>query len=878
MLKSKVLWVFGLFFVLMLTRVTASSAQYVYNSTPLKQVIADIQNETGYYFLYRESQIADIKVTMESSSTHIFEDLATQLLPIGLAVRTDHLRMQVILIRQVRPNAANITISGQIVDALSGERLPYATISWVHNGQLNGVISNTSGNYVLHSNKDSDLFELHVSYIGYKKQPVFIDLRDATSIEDLTIRLIPQAIRGQEIVINDYLGYHASDTLVAGIIDAGRFSPLGGSNTIRALQALPSVTAGTAINAGVHVRGSTPDGFLVLLDGMTMFNQSHLFGLLDSFNSDAIQSAGYYIGVTPAHIETPTGGTLNLLTRTGSRSGFQTKAGLTNTSYNATVEGPMGPKASWLFSLRSSYMNQVPWFNNKDLIQWGLDIDRPRKIAVNEPDYTNLVLKTGDTSARFVDLHTKLYLETKQGGRWILSGYLGGDETRQNAKRRTRSAGTDGNFVFLPVSTQNVWGNALISANFEKQVAPRWFSKTLFGASSYETSFSKDDFVYSLVTNTDSNQSIALFTYPFGNESAMTELKGSQELEFVTGKVHIHSGTGLRFYSGTYTESSFDRPSFYAKTTSILADMWVQTTWKPYSWTELHTGNRTYFYSEGNHIRFAPRAELRLRLVESVQLSAGYSRTHQFLHKVSLENATTADVWILSSATQPPASSSQYTAGVEWKPASWWYIRADIYRKTFEDLRVHELSTQTLENTFLDTPWYSSNDGESEGIELLSKTRWNRFTLTQTYTRARVEFNNPYLYDGEPYYADWDRTHTLNTVLESQLTKRGRLFISWLSMSGTPNSLAIFGNVDRQRLSNYNRLDISLQWSHALRNANQLEWSISVYNALNTENVWYRNYAFSFDETRLIPRLRAVPVDVLDLGFQPSFMIRYRFE
>ena len=79
-----------------------------------------------------------------------------------------------------------------------------------------------------------------------------------------------------------------ADTPAAGLIAAGRFSPLGETSTIRALQGHPSATAGTAVSEGLTVRGSPPDGFLVTLDGMPLYNQSHpFFGLLDSFNADA---------------------------------------------------------------------------------------------------------------------------------------------------------------------------------------------------------------------------------------------------------------------------------------------------------------------------------------------------------------------------------------------------------------------------------------------------------------------------------------------------------------------------------------------------------------------------------------------------------------
>lgn len=878
MFLKKVLCVVIGMFALVFGLAFEGYAQHSFTAAPLKEVLSELKKETGYTFLYRESQIHNVRVTFTSETDAVWDKLSEQLEPLGIRVNTDHSRKQVVFVGNLVKRSGPVLISGQVVDDNTGERLPYATISWLNNNKLDGVVTNASGSYSLSVFPTSNQLKLSVSYVGYSTASVVLDVDQTNGYSDLSFRLKPNVIQGQEVIINDYLGYNPSDTLYTGMIDAGRFSPLGGSNTIRALQSHPSVTPGIAINQGINIRGSSPDGFLVLLDGMSMFNHSHLFGLMDSFNADAIQSAGYYVGIIPAHIETPTGGTLNLLTRSGSRNAFETKIGATNTSFDVTVEGPLRSNTSFLASARSSYMNTVNWLNNRKLVQWGLDIDRPRIVASNESDYTNSVLSMGETSATFIDLHAKVYLETAKNGMWSLSSYLGGDETFQNAQRRARSSASDGEFVFIPVQTSNKWGNGIVSLSYDTFLHSRVFSSTRAGISAYETSFSKDDFVYSLVINADTTNSVALFTYPLRNSSSLTEYKANQEFSIDLNKFRLVTGAGLRYYTSEYAEVSFDRPAFRNSATSMIADGWIQSQFRPMDIIELHTGVRSYYYSNQNKFLFAPRFEFHLKPTQTFRITAGFAKSYQFLHKISIQNTTSADVWIISDQNQPPASASQITAGFLWSPTSWFNLKTDIFQKDFDGLRIHELNTQTLENTFSTEPWFSSNSGVSSGVEVLFRAMWNRFTLSQTITRSRVELQNPFLFDGAPYLADWDRTYTFNSVLETKLTNSGSLYISWLSMSGTPGAIAVFGTPERDRLDHYNRLDISVKWVHQLKNRGVVDWSISLYNSLNTNNVWYRNYAFSFDETRLIPRLTAVPVDVLDLGFQPSFTVRYSFD
>ncbi len=104
-----------------------------------------------------------------------------------------------------------------------------------------------------------------------------------------------------------------------------------------------------------------------------------------------------------------------------------------------------------------------------------------------------------------------------------------------------------------------------------------------------------------------------------------------------------------------------------------------------------------------------------------------------------------------------------------------------------------------------------------------------------------------------------------------------RLNLSWLMMSGAPNKLSVFGNDTLERLDSYQRLDASLSYKFQFQNSSVIDLRFSVYNLLDAENVLFRNFIFTFDETRSIPRLRPLPVDVLDLGIQPSFMIKFMF-
>ena len=60
---------------------------------------------------------------------------------------------------------------------------------------------------------------------------------------------------------------------------------LGEVDVLKVLQLLPGVNGGTEGSSGLYVRGGGPDQNLILLDGVPVYNASHLFGFFSVFNA-----------------------------------------------------------------------------------------------------------------------------------------------------------------------------------------------------------------------------------------------------------------------------------------------------------------------------------------------------------------------------------------------------------------------------------------------------------------------------------------------------------------------------------------------------------------------------------------------------------------
>jgi len=874
----KIAVILVVFIVVSIGKMPTAFGQYIFNNTPLLDVIKELEDTTGYTFLYRESLLSGININLNANASNLPEKLKKSLEFTSVQIKADTDNQQIILFKRIISTKKSVTVNGQIVDAATGERLPFATLLIKHGNKTSGVSSNPSGYFSLNQTFTTPVITIRASYLGYSPQSIELDLRNNTKYEDITFRLEPTLIDGNEIIVTGSADKSDLDESLRQAVKMSTFTPLGETNSIRALQQLPSVSINPALEGGVNSRGSPVDGFQVLLDGITIYKQSHIYGLVDSFNADVLQTSGLFYDITPAEYQAPPGGTLDLYTKTGSLNQIQGTAGISNTTFKLALEGPLqNGKSSWLISSRNSYMDAVDWFNNSDLIQWGLNVNRKREILGE--DIINLndrLVDPGESDARFFDLHSKLNFEGQNGSRLIIGGYFGRDDTQQNATRLFRRFDIAQGELFenRPVSTKNEWSNGAGSIQYQVPVSSNLYSRTTAAFSIYKSEFRKEDFTFSRVN--PSNNSFQVFTFPFENESVLNEIKFKQTLNFNTPLIHYTFGGQYQYFKGEYREDSFNRPGFFDQTTSHKVDGYVQGELKTISEVDLFAGTRVHYYSNGDFLKWSPRFKARFFPDRFISVGGGVSRNFQFLNQVSLSNVVTSDIWILADEEQEPASVDYYTAGIYFNKIPSTYFQIEGYIKDYENVRLHELNTLTLSNTFSNLPWFSQNDGKGKGVELFLKNQTSQFGLSHSVTISSMELHNPLLNDGEKFFVDWDRRYQYRTTFDYMPIPEFTFNLSWIFASGTPNRLATFGPADEERIGNYQRLDMSLKYRRNIH-FGKMEAGFSIYNMLARDNPWFRELALVLDQSDARSQIRSVPVDVFDLGLQPSFNLSLHF-
>ncbi|NNF04721.1 MAG: hypothetical protein HKN17_09655, partial [Rhodothermales bacterium] len=668
--KTRVDWI--ILFVLFMTAAAVfdpdpvrgqSNAEgtFLYEDAPLRSVLADVRERAGYHFLYRDVLVAGKSVSFSSSTEDVLDHLNTALTAEGLRLHVDDGRHQVLLVEdhpasEEQSTGNRFSIHGIVMDDEHGTRLPYATVAWRENGRLRGVAVDATGHFRVQISPEAvgpDAYasgggvELSVSHIGYVTRQLRV-ARDAGEAT-IPVRLVPETTRGPEVIVSATALAGEVDTTWHHLLQAGLVSPLGESGVMRSLQTLPSVSLSTAATAGLNVRGSRADGFQVLLDGMSIYNQSHLFGLFDAFNAEVLQTVGLYYAIAPASLQGPPGGTLAYVTRTGSMTDVHGSLGASNTSGKGTLEGPFaGGRGSWLVSGRHSWLNAFDLFDSGELIRLGLDVGRETDVPTGPVrEIPVSALTTGEASADFYDVHGKLAFEWEKGARLTASGYAGGDETLHRAERLV-DVQSERDVRLIQADTRNNWFNAAASVGLQTPYGTRAFTRTEGGLSRYRSTYSKDDFVYTdptrlLLPVTDTTRHVVR---PFSNENHLLEVKLAQQVDISSGASVWSAGYALHHFEIDYREESIFRGGFEEKRKSIQADAFLQADGRPVPAVGLSAGLRTHYFQHGGFFRFSPR--LRVRFIPDGRLSfgGGYSRNHQCIHRLYLEQSTHADIWV----------------------------------------------------------------------------------------------------------------------------------------------------------------------------------------------------------------------------------------
>lgn len=735
----------------------------------------------------------------------------------------------------------NVRVSGYITAADSGEPLIGATI---YLPKLSySAVTDVYGRYAI-SVPAKEAQTWQVSYVGFEPLDTILTLL-TDAIVDFQLKGI--SLREIEITANA-TSWKSQHHINQVPIERLKAIPmlLGQPDVIKALSFLPGVSTGFEGTTGLYVRGGTPDQNLILLDGATVYNASHLFGFQSVFDPNAIKDIKFIKGGFPARYGGRLSSIIDITMKEGNkieRKGEFT-FGLINSSL--LLEGPIKKeKSAYMASARAAYLGLL-------LL--------PTYFASRKQDD-----KPFNTLLSY-DLNFKVNHEFLNRDKIFFSIYLGQDAYLTQYKVDSTLFGTNLG-----------WGNKTMNLRYIKSFSNNWFANTYLNFNTYNL---REDFSQQ---NVEDKQNTGYF-----RQSNIKEWSLKQHFSTVItpsfsffGGVEIQKSSFLpvnaAFESLNYNIDSLTDKSITYQT--ISSATFVETEWQLSKWLYTNMGFRYLWFRTANKNYFSPEPRLSITAkTKDLSFNLSYTKMRQYLHLLSNNSlGLTSDLWVPITDNIAPQSADQFSGSVIFDlPKRKWEITVETFYKNLSKQIDFEEGTNFFDPSNLNWENIVEKEGKGKayGLEYLMKYSDPKFNMWLSYTLSwnKRQFEN--INNGAWYFHQYDRRNNLSLTLDYRLKNNWRLSSNFVYQSGSwitlPTAFQIGGrfldyisiedrlNKDRsfpsttkvitqrnnQRLPDYHRLDVSFVKTKTTKKRQRpAQWAFGIYNLYGRKNTY--NIVFS---------------------------------
>jgi hypothetical protein len=782
---------------------------------------------------------------------------ATYLFPIHKTLLTLSLLLGIAMVLP----AQRPTISGYIKDATSGEALIGANV--YIESIASGTTTNPYGFYSIGLNAGS--YTLRFSYTGYSPMVTELTITADTTI---LVNLEPMIyLKGVEVTATHENSSVESTRMGTIELPVSKIRQLpaflGEADVLKTIQLLPGVQAGTEGTSGFYVRGGGPDQNLILLDGVPVYNASHLFGFFSVFNPDAINHIELVKGGFPARYGGRLSSVLDIRMKEGNMKQFRASGSIGVIASRLTIEGPIiKDKTSFIVSGRRSYLDYLA-----------------QPITQMQSGFGNY--KTG---YYFSDINAKINHVFSTRDRVFLSFYSGTDRFYQN--RQPTQYLFEGE-IYEKSSKQNLgWGNLTGTARWTHQYSGRLFGNATLMISDYKFEVKQRISDFEVL---EENIKTTFFNQRY--HSGIRDISGRYDFDFIPNTNHyIKTGVGYTrhvFSPGATvtvaTENELpteDRRIGHTDIPASEAFLYAEDDFRVTEKLKANAGMRlTAFMPEGkSYFSFEPRLSMRYLVNPKLSVKAGYSKMNQYIHLLTNSNiGLPTDLWVPATQNVPPMNSAQYAGGVTYDLSGAYHFSVEAYYKTMNNVIEYKEGASFLASY---ADWESkieSGRGWGYGAELFIEKRTGFLTGWIGYTWAKSDRQFPTINGGKVFPYKYDRRHDVSVVMNYKMDDNWDASLAWIYGTGnavtmpTVTYLAIdpkdgelrpvqsYNERNSYRAAAYHRLDIS--FNHVKEKKwGERTWSLGLYNAYNRKNPFYYQITTDFEGNKVLERISLFPV------------------
>ncbi|MCB0567528.1 MAG: TonB-dependent receptor [Phaeodactylibacter sp.] len=739
------------------------------------------------------------------------------------------------------PQAAAQPLSGFVLDSLSLEPLPYATITWEEGRK--GVVANEQGFFSLDAGRFPAF--LCVRYVGFREQCLSVEKPQPA----VRILLAPELeLPAVELAAPRPMRQAGASLLQMDIRQIRLIPALAGeTDPLKAMGLLPGLSTGIEGTANLLIRGGNADQSQYLLDGGPVYNASHLGGFLSAVPPQGVRAVTAYKGGIPARFGGRLGGLIDVDVKQGNRRETEGELSIGTATLAAALEGPAGRKGAFFIAGRTAYPSLA-----LSLAQSG------KYEPATEGEKTNIYIYDFLAKGGWEFGKTKVSVSAFASGDHGLIQEA--NESGFDMERRRE------------IDLQKVrWNNLLANLRLQRVLHSKVFLRLDASFSRYRYSFEEANNLFQPAGQAgepaESRHALA--------NSFIEDLGLNGRLDYFLNSRHTLRAGGalsLRRFSARTEESlalNGEQAAFGALALGnrgIEYGLFIEDEWSPAERLHAYLGLRFsgLLLSGSGFSALEPRLGLEYNLRPWLAVYGALDISRQYVHLLTVGGiGLPNDLWVSAGAAAPPQMGRQWSAGLRgsWAKAKLsWQVEA--YHRSMK--RLIELQLDRRSFFGFEQSWeeaiYSNGAGRAYGLEILLRRDVGRLQGFLAYTLSRSERQFPGLNNGRAYPFSFDRPHDLAASGVFQLSSRWSLSANWVYQSGRAitlpvarsNDYFIFTDYNNGRFPDYHRLDLGATYSWRGRKRKNLEHQLnfSIYNAYNRQNVFA--YSFSRRGSKLI--------------------------
>ena len=628
----------------------------------------------------------------------------------------------------------------------------------------------------------------------------------------------------QEIIVKAYLtqgiGKYKDGSFRINLKNMGILPGLIEPDVLESVQQLPGVISLNETATNFSIRGGKTDQNAIYWEGIPLYQNGHLFGMISPFNPYIVDKVTYYYKGTPARYEGGASGIINLNISNKINKKTQIEAGINGLAGDVILKTSL-PNKKWglILSARSSYRDIWPSPSFKSLEE---------KVIYN----TNIVNKnTAIQQLGFQDYSLKLMFKPNIKNSYSASLlHIHSDLDFKNTVNNLpdyyyiNDLGTTTNG--LSISAKNILHKKLILnsrfifSQYDLTFADSSYKQNILSGYIYKENFVSDIRVETIADYQINTRHAIQAGYQINEKRSAYLFK-----VVINNKVYI-----------------FD----YLRTKLHTYSIFSRWRYRNNGW-HIHAGSRLQYLNEINKWYLEPRMVVSKNIFKNIEAQITGEIKHQNIQQynktviglLNLENK----IWHVSQEKDfPVVEEKQVSSGLIYKHRN-WIAEIDFYLKNLDRI------TFTVPYRIYNRYEHLIGKEYIKGMDIFVKKDFNHFQSWLSFGLMKADYQFKDLKDNKRFTSDLEIGKRFSSSLIYKY-KQIKLAMGWywhspqvyyqniINPEASERDDNFKKNFHIKSLSNYHRFDLSVLYQLKLSNNKpyRLRMGVSVRNIFDVKN------------------------------------------